>query len=89
MRNHNCSIKLRCDALGRRIKRHSPSGQVVEFAYDADSQLSRLQTPHGSMEFEYDKDGRIAKRRAPGKLEGSFCYDIKQGLIERFQAAAD
>jgi hypothetical protein len=41
------------------------------------------------MEFEYDKDGRIAKRRAPGKLEGSFYHDIKQVLIERFQAAAD
>jgi RHS repeat-associated protein len=71
------------DALGRRIKRRSPAGQTVEFTYDADSQLSRLQTPRGSMEFEYDKAERMAKRRMPGELEESFYYDRCGRLIEQ------
>jgi len=76
-------IESEYDSVGRRIKRRSPSGRVVEFSYDADSQLSRLQTPRGSMEFEYDKAGRIAKRRTPGELEESFYYDRCGRVIEQ------
>jgi RHS repeat-associated protein len=76
-------IESEYDAVGRRIKRRSPSGHVVEFSYDADSQLSRLQTPRGSMEFEYDKAGRIARRRMPGELEESFYYDRCGRIIEQ------
>jgi RHS repeat-associated protein len=76
-------IEHEYDALGRRIKRRSPSGQAVEFTYDSDHQLSRLQTPRGSMDFEYDKAGRIAKRRMPGELEESFYYDRCGRIIEQ------
>jgi RHS repeat-associated protein len=76
-------VEHKYDALGRRIERHSPSGRMVEFAYDADSRLSRLQTPNGAMEFEYDKAGRVAKRRTPGELEESFEYDRCGRTIEQ------
>ncbi len=71
------------DALGRRIKRRSPSGQEVEFAYDADSRLERLQTPRGEMEFEYDRAGQMTKRRTPGGLEERFYYDACGRMIEQ------
>jgi RHS repeat-associated protein len=34
------------------------------------------------MEFEYDKAGQIVRRRTPGALEESFCYDRCGRLIE-------
>jgi RHS repeat-associated protein len=77
-------IEYEYDPLGRRVKRRSPSGQTVEFAYGADNKLSRLQTPRGSMEFEYDRAGRITKRRLPGALEESFFYDRCGRVIEQF-----
>ena len=71
------------DALGRRTKRSSPSGRTVEFAYDADSRLGRLQTPHGPMDFEYDAAGRLIKRRLPSELEETFHYDGRGLIIEQ------
>ncbi|MBO0797479.1 MAG: RHS repeat protein [Blastocatellia bacterium] len=71
------------DTLGRRIRRRSPAGQTVKFAYNEDSQLSCLQTPGGSMEFEYDGVGRISKRRIPGELEESFYYDRCGRIVEQ------
>src|SRR5262245_6715143 len=76
-------IEHEYDALGRRIKRLAPAGQTVEFTYNADSLLSRLETPRGSMEFEYDKAGRMTKRRMPGELEESFYYDRCRRIIEQ------
>jgi RHS repeat-associated protein len=77
------AIEHEYDALGRRIKRRSPSGHVVEFTYNADSLLSRLETPRGSIEFEYDRAGQMAKRRLPGELEESFYYDPCGRIIEQ------
>jgi RHS repeat-associated protein len=77
------AIEHEYDALGRRVKRRSPAGQTVEFTYNSDSQMSRLQTPRGSMEFEYDAAGRIAKRRMPGELEESFYYDRCGRVVEQ------
>jgi RHS repeat-associated protein len=71
------------DALGRRIKRVSVTGHVIEFGYDLDNLLQRLQTPHGSIEFEYDKVGRIANYRIPGDLAESFYYDSCGQLVEQ------
>jgi RHS repeat-associated protein len=76
-------IEREYDALGRRVRRRSPSGRSVEFTYDADSHLSRLQTPRGSIEFSYDKAGRATKRRLPGALEESFYYDRCGRIIEQ------
>jgi RHS repeat-associated protein len=76
-------IEYAYDPLGRRIKRRSPSDQMVEFTYDADGNLRRLQTPRGSMEFEYDKAGRLTKQRLPGALEESFYYDRCGRIIEQ------
>src|SRR5262245_6663316 len=76
-------IEHEYDALGRRIKRLAPAGQTVEFTYNADSLLSRLETPRGSMEFEYDKAGRMTKRRMPGELEESFYHDRCRRIIEQ------
>jgi RHS repeat-associated protein len=76
-------IKHEYDALGRRIRRHSPSGQTVNFAYGADSRMSRVETPHGSVEFEYDLAGREIKRQLPGGLEESFYYDRCGRVIEQ------
>jgi RHS repeat-associated protein len=71
------------DALGRRIGRRSPSGHTVEYAYDADSRLSGVQTANGSIGFEYDKAGRITKRRIPRGLEEVFHYDQCGCMIEQ------
>jgi RHS repeat-associated protein len=76
-------IEREYDALGRCVKRRSPLGNSVEFTYDADSQLNRLQTPRGSMEFSYDKAGRATKRRSPGALEESFYYDRCGRIVEQ------
>lgn len=71
------------DALGRRTRRYAPSGQNVDFNYDADNRLSRLETLSGSIEFEYDKVGQLTRRRSPGNLEESFRYDQCGRLIEQ------
>ena len=77
------AVEHEYDALGRRIKRRSPSGQIVEFIYNADGNLSRLETPRGSMEFEYNKAGQMTKRRLPGALEEGFYYDGCGRVIEQ------
>jgi RHS repeat-associated protein len=76
-------IRHEYDALGRRVMRHSPAGQTVKFTYEANSRLSSVETPRGSMDFEYDSAGRETKRRLPGQLEESFYYDRCGRVIEQ------
>jgi RHS repeat-associated protein len=71
------------DPLGRRVKRNSPFGRMVEFTYDADSHLSRLQTPSGSMTFEYDRAGQVIRRNLPGSLEEVWQYDGSGRMVEQ------
>jgi RHS repeat-associated protein len=71
------------DPLGRRVKRHSPSGRMVEFTYNADSRLNRLQTPGGSITFEYDRAGHLIRRNLPGNLEENWQYDGSGRMLEQ------
>lgn len=50
------------DALGRRIRRTTPSGAVSVWAYDAVGQPSSLATAAGGLLFEHDAAGRETTR---------------------------
>jgi RHS repeat-associated protein len=74
-------IEYEYDQLGRRVKRHSPAGNTVEFNYDIDSRLDGVITPRGAMAHKYDAAGRLTVRRLPGKLEETWQYDAR-GLTQ-------
>jgi RHS repeat-associated protein len=76
-------VRHEYDAVGRRVMRHSPSGQTVEFIYDADSRLSRVETLRGSIGFEYDLADRETRRRLPGGMEENFHYDQCGRVIDQ------
>ncbi|WP_345942737.1 RHS repeat-associated core domain-containing protein [Streptomyces sp. SID486] len=57
------TISYEYDALGRRVRRTTPSGLVSEWTYDATGRGTALRTADHTLTFSYDTAGRETERR--------------------------
>ena len=77
------------DALGRRVKRTTPSGRESTWGFDAAGNVARLATPGGQVAFDYDGAGRETARRIGASAALTQAYDRNGRLIARQLLAAD
>ncbi|MFF5494768.1 DUF6531 domain-containing protein [Streptomyces aquilus] len=71
------------DRLGRRLERHTPSGLVSEWKYDAEDHPVELSAAGHRLSFEYDCAGRETVRRLGGPATLEQVWDSAGRMAEQ------
>ncbi|MGX9886043.1 DUF6531 domain-containing protein [Streptomyces sp. NPDC002276] len=76
------------DALGRRVRRVTPSGLASDWSYDPTGRPLALRTPAGALDFSYDAAGREVERRIGTEVTLTQSWSARGQLTGQSLAAA-